>query len=73
MAFGQTVCRFDMIRSEGKPYVIDINGWSFVKGSDTYYDKAAKILKDTFIQIAETEGTFRPFRQPGNFVTSCPT
>jgi inositol-hexakisphosphate/diphosphoinositol-pentakisphosphate 1-kinase len=73
MAFGQTVCGFDMIRSEGKSYVIDINGWSFVKGSDTYYDKAAKILKDTFIQIARRKRRHSVLSgSPGALLQSAP-
>lgn len=73
MAFGQTVCGFDMIRSEGKSYVIDINGWSFVKGSETYYDKAAKILKDTFIQIARRKRRHSVLSgSPGALLQSAP-
>ncbi len=58
-AFGQTVCGLDLLRTGGKPFVIDVNGWSFVKGKhqEPYYKAASEQL----YKLMSDQLTLRPF------------
>lgn len=63
--FGQRICGFDMLRVADKSFVIDVNGWSFVKDNNDYYDRCATILREIFIQEKRrVEGTFEASEPP---------
>jgi len=44
-AFRQNVCGFDILRTDHGSYVCDVNGWSFVKGNQKYYNDCSTLIR----------------------------
>ncbi|KAF0991725.1 hypothetical protein HZS_7491 [Henneguya salminicola] len=47
--FHQNVCGLDMLKTGGKCYVCDVNGFSFVKKSTKYYDDCAQMIAEIIL------------------------
>ena len=52
MGFAQTICGFDIVRKNGCSFVIDVNGWSFVKDNSHFYDVCARELRKIIFKVS---------------------
>jgi len=71
-AFKQQVCGFDLLRTNGKSYVCDVNGWSFVKGNTRYYsDCSHEIIRLILQQFSPSNAEIVPLIPDTTYQVKC--
>lgn len=59
-AFRQNVCGFDILRTANGSFVCDVNGWSFVKGNQKYYNDCASLIRQHLLVECGVRGKDEP-------------
>eukprot|EP00438_Fugacium_kawagutii_P025800 Skav200478 [mRNA] locus=scaffold450:7105:12180:+ [translate_table: standard] len=59
-AFRQNVCGFDILRTANGSFVCDVNGWSFVKGNQKYYNDCASLIRQHLLVECGVRGKEEP-------------
>jgi len=52
-AFRQMICGFDILRTKYGSIVCDVNGWSFVKGNQKYYNDVGILIRKHFLETSD--------------------
>jgi glutathione synthase/RimK-type ligase-like ATP-grasp enzyme len=63
VGFGQALCGFDIVRNNGKSYVIDVNGWTSVKNQPDFYERSSDILRQMLISQLARENQGRKMQE----------
>ena len=59
-AFRQNVCGFDILRTANGSFVCDVNGWSFVKGNQKYYNDCSSLMRQHLLVECGVRGKDEP-------------
>ena len=62
--FKQEICGFDMLRSGKNTYVVDVNGFSFVKTGGKFYEDCAQSVRNIIYKKLTNDGPEKPLMSP---------
>jgi len=64
--FKQEICGFDMLRSGNKTFIVDVNGFSFVKTGGKFYEDCAQSVRNIIYKKLMSSTPSKPLSMDGS-------